>query len=155
VGEVDAARSHADQDLAGTGDRVGPVAYLERLRRARARDPHRSHGRALTPARSACQAPFPRVAPSAHSDLSAPMTLALIQHALAAAYPDRDCVVTPTRRLSYAQVADRARRLASVLHAHGLGAHRERPALANHESGQDHVGLYMLNAPEYVEAMLG
>jgi fatty-acyl-CoA synthase len=63
--------------------------------------------------------------------------------------------VTPTRRLSYAQVAERARRLASVLHAHGLGAHRERSELANHESGQDHVGLYMLNAPEYVEAMLG
>jgi 3-oxocholest-4-en-26-oate---CoA ligase len=83
------------------------------------------------------------------------MNLARIQQALAAAYPDRDCVVTPTRRQSYAQVAERARRLASVLHAHGLGSHRERSGLANHESGQDHVGLYMLNAPEYVEAMLG
>jgi len=83
------------------------------------------------------------------------MNLARIQQALAAAYPDRDCVVTPTRRQSYAQVAERARRLASVLHAHGLGSHRERSGLENHESGQDHVGLYMLNAPEYVEAMLG
>src|SRR3989475_5250178 len=80
---------------------------------------------------------------------------ALVFEALAAAYPDRECIVTPTRRLSYAQVAERARRLASVLHAHGLGCRRERAELANHESGQDHVGLYLLNCPEYVEGMLG
>src|SRR5581483_3387434 len=83
------------------------------------------------------------------------MNLALVMEALATAYPDRECIVTPTRRLSYAAVADRARRLASVLHAHGLGLRRERDALANHESGQDHVGLYMLNCPEYMESMLG
>jgi 3-oxocholest-4-en-26-oate---CoA ligase len=83
------------------------------------------------------------------------MNLALIHQALASAYPERDCVVTPTRRLSYAEVAERARRLASVLHAHGLGCRRERSSLANHESGQDHVGLYMLNSPEWVEGMLG
>jgi fatty-acyl-CoA synthase len=83
------------------------------------------------------------------------MNLALVLEALAAAYPERECIVTPTRRLSYGRVAERARRLASVLHAHGLGCRRERTALANHESGQDHVGLYMLNAPEYVEGMLG
>jgi fatty-acyl-CoA synthase len=83
------------------------------------------------------------------------MNLALIHQALASAYPERDCVVTPTRRLSYGEVAERARRLASVLHAHGLGCRRERPSLANHESGQDHVGLYMLNSPEWVESMLG
>jgi fatty-acyl-CoA synthase len=47
------------------------------------------------------------------------------------------------------------RRLANVLHAHGLGCHRERAMLANHESGQDHLGIYMLNSPEYIEAMLG
>src|SRR5205814_8330963 len=32
---------------------------------------------------------------------------------------------------------------------------RERAALANHESGQDHLGIYMLNGPEYIETMLG
>ena len=35
------------------------------------------------------------------------------------------------------------------------GVHRERPALANYESGQDHVGLYLLNGNEYLEGMLG
>jgi fatty-acyl-CoA synthase len=83
------------------------------------------------------------------------MNLALIHEALATAFPDRECVVTPTRRLSYAQVCDRMRRLANVLHAHGLGARRERAGLASHESGQDHLGIYMLNCPEYLEAMLG
>jgi len=83
------------------------------------------------------------------------MNHALVFEALAAAYPDRECIVTPTRRLSYAQVADHMRRLASVLHAHGLGCRRERAELANHESGQDHVGFYLLNCPEYIEGMLG
>ena len=83
------------------------------------------------------------------------MNLARNFEALATAYPDRECVVTPARRLTYARIAERARRLASVLHAHGLGCHRDRAALANHESGQDHVGLYLLNSPEYLEGMLG
>ena len=83
------------------------------------------------------------------------MNLARAFEALAAAYPDRECVVTPSRRVTYARVADRARRLASVLTAHGLGCRRERGSLANHESGQDHVGLYLLNSPEYVEGMIG
>ena len=83
------------------------------------------------------------------------MNLSLILEALAAAYPERECIVTPTRRLTYAQVAERARRLASVFHAHGFGCRRERATLANHESGQDHVGLYLLNSPEYLEGMFG
>src|SRR5437867_3333165 len=83
------------------------------------------------------------------------MNHALILEALAAAYPDRECIVTPTRRLTYARVADHMRRLASVLHAHGLGCRRERAELANYESGQDHVGFYLLNCPEYIEGMLG
>src|SRR5207249_3963837 len=83
------------------------------------------------------------------------MNLALIFEALAAAYPDRESIVTPTRRLTYGRLAEHARRLASVLHAHGLGCRIERTALENHESGQDHVGLCLLNSPEYLEAMLG
>ena len=87
---------------------------------------------------------------------SGAMNLALATEALAAAYPDREAIVTPTRRLSYGALAERARRLASVLAAHGLGVPaRARRRSQNHESGQDHVGLYMLNCPEYVEAMLG
>ncbi len=83
------------------------------------------------------------------------MNLALLHEALATAYPDRECIVTPSRRLTYGEVSTRARRLANLLLAHGLGCHRERSALANHESGQDHVGLYMLNCPEFLESMLG
>ena len=83
------------------------------------------------------------------------MNLARIIQALADAYPDREAIVTPSRRITYAALAEGARRLASVLHAQGLGCRRERAGLANHESGQDHVGLYMLNAPECIESMLG
>ncbi len=83
------------------------------------------------------------------------MNLGLAQQAIAARNPERECIVTPTRRLTYAEVAERARRLGNVLHGRGLGIHRERAQLQNHESGQDHVGIYMLNCPEYVEGMLG
>ena len=57
------------------------------------------------------------------------MNLGLAQQAIAALNPDRECIVTPTRRLTYAQVAERARRLANVLHASGLGCYRERSEL--------------------------
>src|SRR5215470_13903629 len=83
------------------------------------------------------------------------MNLGLAQQAIAARTPDRECIVTPSRRLTYAQVAERARRLGNVLAAQGFGCRRERADLQNHESGQDHVGLYMLNCPEYIEGMLG
>jgi acyl-CoA synthetase (AMP-forming)/AMP-acid ligase II len=70
--------------------------------------------------------------------------------------PDRECIVWKERRFTYAQVAERARRLASYLHAQGLGVQREREdGLAGHESGQDHVALAMYNGNEYLEGMLG
>ncbi|MGH0038198.1 MAG: acyl-CoA synthetase [Myxococcota bacterium] len=81
--------------------------------------------------------------------------LATIHEALAAATPDRECLVFRDRRFSWAQVTDRTRRLASVLRAHGLGCHRERDGLSGWESGQDHVGLYLYNGNEYMEGMLG
>ena len=69
--------------------------------------------------------------------------LAQIFAAVAAANPDRDCIVFGDRRLSFAQTDERARRFARALHGWGLGAHRERSQLAPHESGQSHLGLYM------------
>lgn len=80
------------------------------------------------------------------------MNLALIHETIAKACPEREC-----RRdgSCISQVCDRMGRLANVLHAHGLGIRRERSRLRNHESGQDHVGIYMLSCPEYLEAMLG
>jgi fatty-acyl-CoA synthase len=78
-----------------------------------------------------------------------------MHEALAAALPDRECLVFRDRRFTWAQTADRTRRLAHVLRAHGLGCRRERSELANWESGQDHVALYLYNGNEYLEGMLG
>jgi fatty-acyl-CoA synthase len=83
------------------------------------------------------------------------LNLAIIHEAIAAAVPDRECIVFRDRRLTWGQVTDRTRRLASVLRAHGLGCHREREGLEGWTSGQDHVALYLYNGNEYLEGMLG
>ncbi|MEO6028620.1 MAG: acyl-CoA synthetase [Candidatus Binatia bacterium] len=82
-------------------------------------------------------------------------TLADLNEAIAAAIPDRDAIVTSTRRLTWRELASRSRRLAHLLADAGLGCHRERDALAPWESGQDHVALYLYNGHEYLEAMIG
>ena len=81
--------------------------------------------------------------------------LAQVFSAVAAANPDRDCVIYGDRRFSYAQIDERAHRLARALHEWGLGVRRERSELAGHESGQSHFALYLANGNEYIEAMLG
>ncbi|WAJ47119.1 acyl-CoA synthetase [Mycobacterium sp. Aquia_216] len=81
--------------------------------------------------------------------------LAQVFSAVAAANPDRDCIVFGHRRFTFSQTAERSRRLARALHSWGLGAHRERRELAAHESGQSHLGLYLANGNEYLEGMLG
>jgi len=81
--------------------------------------------------------------------------IAQVFEAVAAANPDRDCIVFGDRRFSFAQTDQRARRFARALHAWRLGAHRERSELASYESGQSHLGLYMANCNEFLEAMLG
>lgn len=81
--------------------------------------------------------------------------LALIHEAIAAALPERECIVFRDRRFSWAQTTDRTRRLAAVLSAHGLGCQRDRTGLDLWESGQDHVALYLYNGNEYLEGMLG
>jgi acyl-CoA synthetase (AMP-forming)/AMP-acid ligase II len=82
-------------------------------------------------------------------------TLADLNEAIAAAIPDRDAIVTTRRRLTWSELRDRSRRFAHVLADAGLGCRRERDALAPWESGQDHVGLYLYNGHEYLEAMIG
>jgi acyl-CoA synthetase (AMP-forming)/AMP-acid ligase II len=67
---------------------------------------------------------------------------------------DRECIVWKDRRLTYADLAERSKRLASYLHAQGVGIRHERDGLAGHESGQDHVALALYNGNEYLEAML-
>ncbi|MDX2165537.1 MAG: acyl-CoA synthetase [Deltaproteobacteria bacterium] len=81
--------------------------------------------------------------------------LAEINEAIAAAIPDRECLIFRDRRLTWAAFNERTRRLGNYLRQRGLGCHRERDGLANHESGQDHLGIYLYNCNEYMEAMLG
>jgi fatty-acyl-CoA synthase len=81
--------------------------------------------------------------------------LGLVHEVVAKAVPDRECIVWRDRRYTYADVTDRTRRLATFLHRHGFGLHAERSTLAGHESGQDHLGLYLYNGNEYIEGMLG
>ena len=68
---------------------------------------------------------------------------------------DRECIVWRDRRLTYADLAERSRRLASYLHGRGLGVPVERADLQGWESGQDHVALALYNGNEYLEGMLG
>jgi acyl-CoA synthetase (AMP-forming)/AMP-acid ligase II len=81
--------------------------------------------------------------------------LAEVFSAVAAANPNRDAIVFGDRRLTFAQTDERARRFAQALYKWGYGAHRERTELAPHESGQSHLGLYLANCNEFLEAMIG
>ncbi|HVT64962.1 MAG TPA: acyl-CoA synthetase [Mycobacteriales bacterium] len=57
------------------------------------------------------------------------------------AVPDREVIVSPARRLTFAQLDERANRLANVLTELGV------------ERGE-HIGLQLLNGSEYIEGML-
>ncbi len=74
---------------------------------------------------------------------------------IADAIPDREAIVTGTRRLTWRDLQLRTRRLANLLMGAGLGCHTERDQLAPWESGQDHLALYLYNGHEYLEGMLG
>ena len=67
--------------------------------------------------------------------------LADLFESVADAIPEREALVCGDRRLTYAQLEERANRLANYLHANGIGK-------------GDHVGLYLYNGTEYVEGML-
>ena len=82
-------------------------------------------------------------------------SVAELHEAIAATRPDELCLVFRDLRLTWAQVTDRTRRLANHLIAQGLGCTVERPHLAGHESGQDHLAIYLHNGNEYLESMLG
>ena len=67
---------------------------------------------------------------------------------VAAAVPDQEVLVHGDLRLTYAEVDRHVDAVARFLASRGLGCHTERDALPGHESGQDHVGLYLHNGPE-------
>jgi 3-oxocholest-4-en-26-oate---CoA ligase len=73
---------------------------------------------------------------------------------VADAVPDQEILVWRERRLTYSEVDRRIDALAAYLRTAGLGCHTERKHLARHESGQDHLGIYLRNGTEYLEAMI-
>jgi acyl-CoA synthetase (AMP-forming)/AMP-acid ligase II len=89
------------------------------------------------------------------SNSASGFTLVGIFETVADAVPSRVAVIQGERRLTYADLALRARRLASYLHSQEAGAFSERTDLAGHQSGQDHLAIMLYNGPEYIEGMLG
>ena len=75
--------------------------------------------------------------------------------AITADRPGAEALVVGDRRWTRRELDERTNRLANHLLAAGLGCHTERAALAGHESGQDHLAIYMYNRGEYLESMLG
>ncbi len=73
--------------------------------------------------------------------MSATYNIADLWELVADAVPDREAMVFGTRRFTFATVDERATRLAHALAARGV------------EAG-DHIGLYLYNSTEYLEAML-
>ena len=89
------------------------------------------------------------------SDSATQFTVPAAADAVAAVIGDRELIIQGRRRYTYAQIVERANRLAAYLHSRGLGCHTERSELSGHEVGQDLLGIYAYNGPEFVEAMLG
>ncbi|TDC84602.1 AMP-binding protein [Actinomadura sp. 7K507] len=87
------------------------------------------------------------------------LDLATLHEAIAAAVPDRECLVWRDRRMTWREMSERTRRLANVLHGHGLGLRENGPqggrAPEPWESPHDHLALYLHNGPEYLEGLVG
>ncbi|MCV7109767.1 acyl-CoA synthetase [Mycolicibacterium setense] len=74
---------------------------------------------------------------------------------LAETLPGHRALIWRDREFTYGELNARADGFAHYLVSAGLGCHTERADLADHESGQDHVGLYLRNGNEYLESMIG
>ncbi len=72
-------------------------------------------------------------------------TLPAVLDAIAEVVPDRVMTICGDRRSTFAESADRTRRVANYLAGRGFGAHRERAELDNWECGQDRVALLLHN----------
>jgi 3-oxocholest-4-en-26-oate---CoA ligase len=83
------------------------------------------------------------------------LDISTVLDAIASRHPDAECLVFRDRRLTWAEVSQHTDRLAAHLLGRGLGCHTERAALQGHESGQDHLAIYLHNGIEYLEVMLG
>src|SRR5438105_776499 len=87
------------------------------------------------------------------TDSTTQFTVPAAADTVAAVIGDREFIIQGNRRYTYSQVIERSNRLAAYLHSRGLGAKTERSTLAGHEVGQDLLGIYAYNGPEYIEAM--
>ncbi len=86
------------------------------------------------------------------SDVS--FDLSSVFRTVAQTLPDHEALIWRGQRLTYAQLDARIDGVAHYLVAQGLGCHTERDQLAPHQSGQDHIGLYLRNGNQYLEAMI-
>ena len=80
--------------------------------------------------------------------------LSTIFQTVAATVPDQEAIVWRDKRYTYAETDARIDGVAHYLVERGLGCHTERDALENHQSGQDHLGMYLRNGNEHLEAMI-
>ena len=90
---------------------------------------------------------------SAGTDLASPaveVNLSGMFTALSTRLGTRPSLVHGARRATWAELGARTHQLAHVIAAAGLGCHHERAALAPHESGQDHLALYLHSDIAYV-----
>ncbi|HYB83118.1 MAG TPA: AMP-binding protein, partial [Mycobacterium sp.] len=74
---------------------------------------------------------------------------------LAQTLPDQRVLIWRGREWTYAEMDARVDGVTHYLVSLGLGCHTERDRLQGHESGQDHLGLYLRNGNQYLEAMIG
>ena len=84
--------------------------------------------------------------------------VAALHEAIAAAVPERECIVAGGVRRIWAEVTDRTRRLPRCSPTPASGSRTDvadPAALAPWESPHDHVALYLHNGHEYLEGMLG
>jgi 3-oxocholest-4-en-26-oate---CoA ligase len=81
--------------------------------------------------------------------------IARVISSVADAQPDRIALRHRGVAQTFPELVHRYRCLGGAFEAAGFGCHVERSELGGHESGQDHVALYLNNGPEYLESMLG
>lgn len=82
------------------------------------------------------------------------LSIAAAHHAIAGAVPDRPAIAWRGRSWTWAEVADRTARLATVLADHDIGL-TDEGADEPWESPHDHLALVLLNGNHYLEAMVG
>ena len=78
-----------------------------------------------------------------------------VHEALAATVPERAAIIWRGKTWTWTDVTDRTRRLANYLISRGVANPVGREFLDGHETGQDHLGIYLYNGNEYLECMLG